>query len=102
MGTLAQIIDGSEQVFGLEHACEKIPMPSMPSLYQFLSKHKQEFPPHYQGRKLRVLTETEIIKIRSILFTDEPVYARQGRPKGARDKKPRSFLETIIRRASNA
>lgn len=79
-------IKTEESIYALKVACEAIPMPSMASLYQFLSKHKLQFPPLYYGngrRAKRMLRHSEILKIRSMLYTTREVYAGRGRPKGS-------------------
>jgi len=61
--------DGLEKMYVLKVAAEMIPMPSVQALYSFLTKHKEEFPRRYRRTgwyEVRLLTESEILRIREI------------------------------------
>ena len=70
-----------EPLYSLAVACELIPMPTMASLYIFLSKHPNEFPGRYRrhggphiarrGFETRLLTESEILKIREMTILNK-------------------------------
>lgn len=63
-----------EPLRSLAVAAEMIPMRSMNSLYQFLLRHKAEFPSRYfhgkQGKQVRMLYDNEIKKIREMLLIE--------------------------------
>lgn len=93
-----------EQLFPLSVAVELIPMPSISALYQFLMKHRSEFPTRYRttqgkfgGIEQRLLTESEIMKIREMTIhgMEESRYrfATRGRKPG------RGLIDAIIARA---
>ncbi len=69
-----------EPLYSLDVACELIPFPSKPALYNFLSNHRAEFPGLYRrqggttmarcGFEQRFLTESEILLIREMTLHD--------------------------------
>jgi len=96
-----------EPLYSLKVACELIPMPTIASLYQFLSQHRDEFPGIYRrhggpsiarcGYETRLISESDILKIRDMTLHDlgESRYAGAGRPR----KNGNSPLNWIIKRA---
>jgi hypothetical protein len=99
MGEAPQPLDALEPIYTLAVACELIPMPSMPALYQWLHNHKEEFKPRYrQGggrhRPQRMLLESEILKIRAMTIKEGSPFVGSGR------KKKASILDVIIARAT--
>jgi hypothetical protein len=101
MGTGLSSPVPDEPIYALKVAVEAIPMTSIGALYQFLSAHKEEFPPLYYGRgrkARRMLTKTEIAKIRCMIYTTDDVYAT--RRLGRRPGRHYNLIEAIIARAS--
>lgn len=100
MGEVAQNAGKSDElIYAAKVACELIPMPSMASLYIFLSKHKDVIKPLYYGagrKKQRMLRESDILKIRSMLYTTEPITNR------GRKKKPLNIIDAVIQRCQQA
>src|SRR5438309_1047616 len=95
-----------EPIYTLQVAMELIPMPTASALYQFLSRHKDEFPGRYRRSHVngenarniqeRVLTESEIVRIREMTIIDS---TRSKYGKGNRSP-VRGPLASIIRRAT--
>ena len=86
-----------EAMYALRVAAEMIPMPSVHALYQFLFKHRDEFPGRYRRTgwyEVRLLTESEIVRIREMTIHNfsRSRYTRSGRPPG-------TALAGVIRRA---
>lgn len=83
-----------EQLYTLEVAAELIPMPSIGALYQFLHKHKEEFPPLYRMTHIpgggtvdvRFLSHEECIRIRALTFK-MTTHARKSGPGAGRPRK---------------
>jgi len=101
---LQQIVDLDAPIFRLAVACEMIPMPSDTAFYQFLHKHRAEFPGVYrkgQRRSERMFTGREILRIRDMTINAEAgahfFRGRRGRPKGSRVN---SAIQHIMRQAS--
>jgi len=79
-----------EPIYSLRVAAELIPMQSVSALYQFLHKNKSQFTARYRVGKPpeRVLSENEILKIRSMVISTDSWWARRprpGRPKGSKN-----------------
>jgi len=58
-------------MFSAAVAAELIPMPSKAALLLWLGRHKEEFPARYRRRNSRlerILSEEEILKIRSMIL----------------------------------
>lgn len=105
-----------EQLVTLKVAAELIPMSSVSALYQFLGKHKNEFPARYKNRggpdmplggvDERFLSESEILRIRDMIFKDASQVRffkgkGAGRPKGVRNgqgKAARTPFGYVMRR----
>lgn len=82
-----------EPLYSLKVAVELIPMASMNALYQFLGRHKAEFPPLYYGngcRMKRMLRRSELVRIRELAYTTKP-HPRSRGP---------NLIEAIIARAT--
>ena len=89
-----------DPAYSLRVAAELIPMPSVAALYLFLGRNKDEFPPRYKvvggpratrgGHQVRILFESEILKIREMVYVTTP--RSTGRPK--------SIINSIIAQAT--
>lgn len=99
-----------EQLYSLQAAVEIIPMVSAAALSQFLSKNKAHFPrPRYKriggpkvrqgGYEIRMLTETEVLKIREMTLMDETTSRYHKSEKHGRPRKQRGLIDSIIARA---
>lgn len=106
-----------EPIYPLKAAVVMIPMPTMSALYNFLQKHKEEFP-DYKGRveggpkrkrggvELRFLSLSEIKKIREMTIFgwedsryNRPDAAKRG-PKPKIKIKANSPLAWIVQKAT--
>lgn len=97
-----------EPLYTLKVAAELVPMPSIPALDQFLNRNKPEFPARYRRTRWyeeRLLTESEILKIRAMLVYDQSdarfVHRNVGRKPGSGVSRPikNSAVTAIMRRA---
>lgn len=99
-----------EGMWPLVVAVEKIPMPSLAALYNFLQKHKDEFPRRYRGTSngqgcggrwwQRFLSDSEILRIRAMQFhsIEATPFYRSGRQPSTERRHP--SLGWIADRAS--
>jgi len=95
-----------EPMVSLEVAVELIPMTSRAALYQFLHHHKSEIPRHYKRigwREVRMLTMSEIQKIRDMTIKSTGRYTERapspGRPrKLSREQKEPISYNTLFNR----
>jgi len=89
-----------EPIYSLRVAAELIPMSSTNALYQFLCKHKSQFTARYRiGRPPeRILSESEILKIRSMVISTDSWWSRRpspGRPKGVKNGMGRQAIPRV-------
>ena len=95
-----------EPLYTLRVAAELIPFPTAQALYMWLWRHKAEFPPpvYRRGRGIehRLLTESEILKIRemTLLTGMDSYHGRQSATR--RGRRSSGLIETMIRRCANA
>ena len=94
----------ADQLYSVQVACELIPVKSTAALYQFLFKHKAEFPQRYStthGRPPRMLYGHEILRIREMRINEsvgQRFYRGSGRPT---NKRARSVIDYIIAQATS-
>ena len=94
----------ADQLYPLQVACELIPVKTTAALYQFLFRHKDEFPQRYsqaKGRPPRMLYGHEILRIREMRINEyvgRRFYEGNGRPS---NKRARSVIDYIIAQATS-